>query len=54
MLVSQALARIERFWREDGGWHYEAIEAGGRLVLDGGFELAVDALYEGVLELPGE
>lgn len=54
VLVSQAMPRIEKFWREDGGWHYEVVEAGGRLVLAAGFELVVDVLYEGLFELPGE
>ncbi|MFV8753123.1 Uma2 family endonuclease [Nannocystaceae bacterium ST9] len=53
VLVSQAMPRIEKFWREDGGWHYEVVEAGARLrVAD--FELPIDAIYEGVFELPGE
>lgn len=53
-LVSQSLPRIECFQRQGKGWHYEVVEAGGRLVLDEGFELDLDTLYDGVLALPGE
>jgi Uma2 family endonuclease len=53
-LVSQSLPRIECYKRQGKGWHYEVIEAGGRFVLGEGFELDIDALYDGVFELPGE
>ncbi|MEX1366728.1 MAG: Uma2 family endonuclease [Nannocystaceae bacterium] len=54
VLVSQAVSRVEHFHREQAGWHFEVVEAGGRLALTGGFELEVDALYDGVMALPGE
>ncbi len=54
MLVSQQRPRIEKFTRTDDGWRYEVVEAGGRLQLEGGFEIDVDTLYDGVLELPGD
>lgn len=53
VLVSQVLARVEVYRRADDGWRYEAIEAGGRLLLGAGFELELDAIYDGVFELPG-
>lgn len=53
-LVSQALPRIECFERQETGWHYEVVEAGGRLTLHKGFVLEIDALYEGIFELPGD
>jgi Uma2 family endonuclease len=54
VLVSQLRPRIEKFWRVDESWRYDVVEAGGRLLLEGGFEIDVDALYDGVLELPSE
>lgn len=54
VLVSQARVRIEVYRRRDDGWHYEVVEAGGRLMLAGRFELDVDAIYDGVFELPGD
>lgn len=54
VLVSQQQPRLEKFWREGDAWRYEVIEAGGRLQLEGGVQIDVDALYEGVLELPSE
>jgi Uma2 family endonuclease len=54
VLVSQLQPRIEKFSRADGSWRYDVIEAGGRLLLEGGFSIDVDTLYEGVLELPSE
>ncbi|MCA9686120.1 MAG: Uma2 family endonuclease, partial [Myxococcales bacterium] len=52
VLVSQTQARIEVYRREGDGWRYEVVEAGCSLTLAGRFTLAVDAIYEGVLELP--
>ncbi len=54
VLVSQLQTRIEMFSRVDGSWRYDVVEAGGRLLLEGGFAIDVDALYEGVLEFPSE
>jgi len=53
-LVSQSLLRIESYRRQGQGWHYEVIEASGHIILGEGFELEIDALYDGVFELPGE
>jgi Uma2 family endonuclease len=52
VLVSQTEARIEVFRRQGDGWQYEVVEAGQRLTLAGQFELEVDAIYEGIFELP--
>jgi Uma2 family endonuclease len=54
LLVSQSIPRIEWFQRQAKGWRYEVVEAGGRITLSEGFELELDALYDGVLELPGD
>lgn len=54
LLVSQAIPRIEYFQRQAKGWRYEVLEAGGRITLGDAFELEVDAVYDGVLELPGD
>lgn len=53
-LASQSLPRIECYKREGSGWHYDVIETGGRIALGESFMLEIDALYEGVLDLPGE
>jgi Uma2 family endonuclease len=53
VLISQALARIEVYRREQGGWRYEAFEAGERVTI-AGVELDVDAIYEAIFELPGD
>lgn len=53
-LVSQSLPRIECYSRQGKGWHYEVVEASGRITLGDGFELDVDTLYDGVFALPGE
>ncbi len=54
VLVSQALPRVEIFRREAEGWRYNVIEAGGRVKILGEFELELDAIYDGVLALPGD
>ena len=55
VLVSQRLARLEHFAREaDGSWRYRVVAAGGRLRLTTGTELAVDEIFEGVFEIPGD
>jgi Uma2 family endonuclease len=53
VLVSQARPRIEVFRRDGEHWQYEVYEAGDRLTLADRFELEVDAIYEGVFDLPG-
>ena len=55
LLVAQAEVRIEHYRRNaDGSWTYRTAGPGGHLVLTGGGELAVDAIYAGVFELPGD
>jgi Uma2 family endonuclease len=55
VLVSQRLARVEHFGREsDGSWRYRAFGPGDVLELTNGTTLAVDELFEGVSEIPGE
>lgn len=54
VLVSQDRARIEHFGRaSDGRWIYTSANAGERITLTGGAVLDVDAIFAGVLELPG-
>ena len=53
VLVSQRLARLEHFAREqDGSWRYRVFGAGGRFVLASGAELVVDGLYDGIFKIP--
>jgi Uma2 family endonuclease len=55
VLVSQTEARIEHFRRgPDGTWVYRSAQAGERLELAHGVLLEVDAIFTGVLELPGD
>ncbi len=54
MLVSQGTARLVHFRREDDGeWRYRVVQAGGPVTLSNGAVLEVDALFDGVFELPG-
>lgn len=53
LLVSQAAPRIEHFRRNpDGTWTYRSAGAGERIVLTGGSELVVNAVYDAALQLP--
>lgn len=55
VLVAQDRVRVLR-WRRlpTGGWYYDELEAGQTLELTSlGVSLSVDAIYEGVFELPG-
>ncbi|MFO0606483.1 MAG: Uma2 family endonuclease [Polyangiales bacterium] len=55
LLVSQQAAAIEHYHREgDGSWRYRRLDAGATFTLHGGAPIAVDALYEGAFELPGD
>jgi Uma2 family endonuclease len=55
VLVSQAEPRIEHFRRDrTRTWVYQFAGAGERLALSNGVELDVDALFAGMLELPGD
>ena len=54
VLVSQRMARVEHFAREaDGSWRYRVLGPGDRLERTNG-TLAVDQLFDGVFEIPGE
>jgi hypothetical protein len=51
----RAEARIEHYRRNaDGSWTYRSAGPGEHIVLTGGDELAVDAIYAGMFALPGE
>jgi len=55
LLVAQAEVRIEHYRRNaDGSWTYRTAGPGEHIALTGGGELAVDAIYAGVFELPGD
>ncbi len=55
VLVSQAEPRIEHFRRDrTRTWVYQFAGAGEQLALSNGGELDVDALFAGMLELPGD
>lgn len=55
LLVAQSDARIEHYRRNaDGSWTYRVAGPGEHVALTGGGELAVDAIYAGVFDLPGD
>ncbi len=55
VLVSQGEPRIEHFRRDaSGGWTYRSARTGQRVGLSNGFELDVDALFAGMMVLPGD
>ena len=55
VLVSQAEPRIEHFRRErTRTWTYQFAGAGERLALSNGAEIDVDAIFAGMMELPGD
>ena len=55
LLVAQDRPHVEHFARTpDGRWLYSSLGAGQRVVLTTGATLEIDALFAGVLELPGD
>jgi len=55
VLVSQAEARIEHFRRDrNRTWVYQLAGVGERLTLSSGVDLDVDAIFAGVMQLPGD
>jgi Uma2 family endonuclease len=55
VLVAQSEARIEHYRRNaDGTWTYRAAGPGEQLALSGDAALAIDAIYAGAFDLPGE
>lgn len=55
VLVSQDRARIEHFARTpQGRWVYTSVAAGEHVELTDGTSLALDAIFAGVFELPGD
>ncbi len=55
ILVAQAEVRVEHYRRNaDRSWTYRVAVAGEHITLTGGAELAVDAIYAGAFELPGD
>jgi len=55
LLVAQASVRIEHYRRNaDGSWTYRTAGSGEHVALTGGGELAVEAIYAGMFELPGD
>jgi Uma2 family endonuclease len=55
LLVAQGEVRIEHYRRNaDRSWTYRTAGPGELIALTGGSELAVDSIYAGVLELPGD
>jgi hypothetical protein len=53
--VSQSEPHIEEFRREGAGnWAYRSARAGECIVLSNAVELEVDALFAGVMALPGD
>jgi len=55
LLVSQRSVKIEHSHRQDdGSWRYTVAGPGERVTLSDGAVLAVDDIYDGVFELPGD
>lgn len=54
VLVSQATARVEHYARSGDRWSYRAYGAGEQLPLSNGATVAIDELYEGAFDIPGE
>lgn len=55
VLVSQAEPRIEHFRRDRRRtWAYQVAGVGERLALSNGVELDVDAIFAGMMQLPGD
>jgi Uma2 family endonuclease len=55
VIVSQAEPRIEHYRRaDDGSWVYRAAGPGEQVLLSSGFVLMVDAVFAGLLDLPGD
>jgi Uma2 family endonuclease len=55
LLVAQRAARIEHYERlADGSWHYRTLGPGGIVVLSNGATIAVDAIYSGAFDYPGD
>jgi Uma2 family endonuclease len=55
LLVAQTEARIEHYRRNvDGSWTYRTVGPGEHVALTGGGTFAVDPVYAGVFDLPGE
>jgi len=55
VLISQSKPQVEIYQRQDGGsWSYRAFGPGERLTLSTGALLDVDALFDGVMALPGD
>lgn len=55
LLVSQQTAMIEHYQRQaDGSWRFTVVGPGERVTSKRGATLAVDAVYDGVFELPGD
>ncbi len=52
LLVGQMSERVEHYRREaDGSWRYRVLEAGDTITLATGAAVAVDATYDGALDL---
>jgi Uma2 family endonuclease len=55
VLVSQRAVRVEHYQRQaDGSWQYRTLAAGEILTLSNGATVALDVLYEGAFEYPGD
>lgn len=55
VLIPQWLPRIEHFVRDGrGGWSYRAAGTGERITLADGTTVSVDAVFAGVMGLPGD
>jgi Uma2 family endonuclease len=55
VLVSQRAVRLEHYQRDtDGSWQYRTLGAGEVLTLSNGATIAIDALFQGAFDYPGD
>jgi Uma2 family endonuclease len=55
VLVSQRAVRVEHYQRDaDGSWQYRTLSTGDVLTLSNGATIAIDALFQGAFDYPGD
>lgn len=54
VLVPQWSPRLEHYGRNERGWTYVAVGPGEHITLSDGSEIAVDDVFAGVMDLPGD
>jgi Uma2 family endonuclease len=55
LLVVERAVRVEHYERlADGSWHYRTLGAGDVVTLSNGATVAIDAIYQGAFDYPGD